>query len=120
MSPSTISRKPRKQRRLIHKAPLHTRHKFMHAHLSEALMKEYKRRSLRVAKGDTVKVMRGDNKGHEAEVQSIDLQKGRMIVEGIVVAKADGSEVPKPIHPSKVVITKLNLKDKMRADRLKE
>lgn len=120
MSPSTTSIKPRKQRRLIHKAPLHTRHKFMHAHLSEALMKDYKRRSLRVAKGDTVKVIRGDNIGHESEVQNIDLRDGRLIVEGVVVAKADGSEVPKPIHPSKVIITKLNLKDKMRAERLKE
>jgi large subunit ribosomal protein L24 len=112
------SKLPRKQRRFLHRAPLHHRHHFLHAPLSPELRKDYGRRSFRVAKGDRVRILRGDEKGHEGEVQSVDLRDGKIVIEGIVVTKADGSEVPKPVHPSNVMIVKLNLKDKLRSERL--
>ena len=112
------SKQPRKQRKARYNAPLHIRHKFMNALLSEELRDKYEKRSFPVRKGDTVKVMRGDDKGKEGKVRSVDLKRERITVEGVVVARSDLSEVPRPIHPSNVMITKLELKDKQRESAL--
>lgn len=113
------SKQPRKQRKFLHTAPLHIRHKFVRAHLSPALRKEYGHRSVRVSQGDLVRVMRGDFAGREGVVQEVDLREGIVIVEGIVVAKADGTEKARPMKSSQLMVTKLELKDKVRAQRLK-
>lgn len=114
------SRKARKQRKALYNAPHHVRSAMISSHLDEPLRKEYMLRSVRVVKGDTVKVMRGDEDvlGHEGKVQEVNTKTGRIIVEGVTVAKADGTEVARPIHPSKVMITRLNLTDARRKTRL--
>jgi len=109
------SKQPRKQRKARFKAPLHLRHKFMSAPLSRELREKYNRRSFPVRKGDTVRILRGDDRGAEGKVRSVDLKRERITVEGVVIARADLSEVPRPIHPSNVMITKLDLKDERRA-----
>ncbi|MDM7934556.1 MAG: 50S ribosomal protein L24 [Methanothrix sp.] len=109
-----ISRQPRKQRKERYTAPLHARQKYMHAPLSPALREEFKRRSASVRKGDTVKVMRGDHAGTEGLVEEVDLKRCTIKVAGVSNYRADGTEVPRPIHPSKVRITKLNLEDAER------
>lgn len=119
MEKNIKSKQPRKQRKARFNAPLHIRHKFMSAPLSEELRDKYGRRSFPVRKGDTVKIMRGDDKGKEGKVRSINLKEEKITIEGIVIAKSDISEVPRPIHPSNVVITKLELKDKMRENALR-
>jgi large subunit ribosomal protein L24 len=86
----------------------------MSAHLSEELKKQYPFRSLPVRTGDVVMVMRGDHKGHTGKVIRLDHKKYRIYIEGLVRKKADGSEVPIPVHPSKVQIIKLNLDDEWR------
>ncbi|MBS1194889.1 MAG: ribosomal protein L24p/L26e, archaeal/eukaryotic, partial [Methanomicrobia archaeon] len=43
---------PRKQRKARYTAPLHIKGKFLSATLSKELREQYKRRSLRVVKGD--------------------------------------------------------------------
>ncbi len=108
------SKQPGKQRKARYNAPLHIRHKFMAAPLSEDLQGKYGKRGFPVRKGDTVRVIRGDDKGKEGKVRSVDLKKEKITLEGVVVARSDLSEVPRPIHPSNVVITKLDLKDKLR------
>ncbi len=113
------SKQPRKQRKARYNAPLHLRHKFMSAPLSEELQGKYGKKSLPVRKGDTVRVMRGDEKGKEGKVRSVDLKKEKITMEGVFVARSDLSEVPRPLHPSNVVITKLELKDKLRDAALK-
>jgi large subunit ribosomal protein L24 len=55
------SKQPRKQRKARYNAPAHLRGKFISAPLSPALRTQYKRRTLRVVKGDTVKLLRGDS-----------------------------------------------------------
>jgi len=108
------TKQPRRQRRFLYQAPNHIRHKLMSAHLSEELKKQYPFRSLPVRTGDVVTVMRGDHKGHTGKVIRLDHEKYRIYIEGLVRKKADGSEVPIPVHPSKVQIIKLNLDDEWR------
>jgi large subunit ribosomal protein L24 len=92
--------------------------KILSAHLSDELKNKYKRRSFPIRKGDSVKIIRGDFKGFSGTVLSLDREKMRIYVEGVTREKVDGSKVPIPIHPSKVVITKLNLDDKKRVESL--
>ena len=54
------SKKARKQRKAFYNAPLHIRRKNVSSHLSKELSKEYGLRSLQVRKGDTIRIMRGD------------------------------------------------------------
>jgi len=109
-----VSSQPRKQRKSRYQAPLHLRHKLMGAMLSKELKEKHGIKTLPVRLGDTVKVLRGDHKDKEGKVSAVDLKKMTMIVDGISVTKSDGTEVPRPIQPSNVMITKLELKDKLR------
>lgn len=111
-----MSTQPRKQRKFIHKAPLHIRHKLMSVLLSEELREEFHRRSLPVKKGDTIKVMRGDFKDHEGKIEKVDLKNYRVMIEGMSVQKPDGNKVFHPVHPSNVMILELELEDEERND----
>jgi large subunit ribosomal protein L24 len=71
-------------------------------------------------KGDTVKVLRGDSAGTEGLVDEIDTARSLIVVQGVSIPKADGTEVPRPVSPSNVQITKLNVKDPKRAEKLTE
>lgn len=113
-----ISSQPRKQRKARYNAPHHMRGSLLHASLSKDLQERYKRRSIRVIKGDTVKVLRGDYTGTEGKVDNVNTKNLKIVVDGVSIKKADGSEVPRPIDPSNVVITDLNLEDKRREQKL--
>lgn len=115
-----VSSKARKQRKAFYNAPAHARRKMVASHLSEDLRKEFKVRSTQVIKGDTVKVMRGDEDvaGVEGKVTEVNTRTGRVVVEGVTVPKADGTQVARPVHASKVMITRLDLSDNRRKDRL--
>ncbi len=113
-----MSKQPRKQRRALFNASKHVKAKMLSAHLSGELRDKYKRRSFPIRKGDTVKIVRGDFKGFSGTVLAVDRDKMRIYVEGVTREKVDGSKVPIPIHPSKVIITKLNLDDKRRVEAL--
>lgn len=112
--------KPGKQRKMFFNAPLHKKRKWIAAHLEESLLLKYDRRSLPVVKGDTVRVMRGSFKGHEDKVVRVNVKKGYLEIEGITMSKADGNKIAKPIHPSNVMITKLNLTDRWRRAKLEK
>jgi large subunit ribosomal protein L24 len=117
---TTNSTKARKQRKARADAPLHKKKRMVAAHLDSALMREYNVRSLTVRKGDTVKVLRGSEefKGNEAKVAAVDLAKYKIVIENVTHAKADGTLKQKPIDPSDVVITKLDLSDPWRKEKL--
>ncbi|HVO37262.1 MAG TPA: 50S ribosomal protein L24 [Candidatus Acidoferrum sp.] len=106
--------KPTKQRKMLFQAPDHIRYKHFAAPLSAELKASHGINALPVRSGDTVKIMRGDHKGFEGKITSVDRQKYRVFVEGLTSEKVDGTAVFVPIHPSKVVITNLNLEDKWR------
>ena len=100
----------------------HQRRRMISAHLDSSLIREYNVRSLPVRKGDTVKVVRGskDLKGTENKVASIDLGMYKIIIENVTVAKADGTQTERPVDPSDVIITKLDLSDGWRKRKLEE
>lgn len=111
------SAKARKQRKRAWTSTHNRRNKLMAAHLSSKYLEDKKTRyprSLPVRKGDTVLVIRGKDKGHEGKVTEVDHRSLRVLVEGVTVAKSDGTEVGKPIHPSNVIITKLDMTDPWR------
>jgi len=110
---------PRKQRKQLYQAPLHKRYKIFSAPLSPDLKKSHGINALPIRSGDTVRIMRGDRKGIEGKVAEVDRTKYRISIEGVTREKVDGTTVPAPIHPSKVMITNLNLDDKWRREILK-
>jgi large subunit ribosomal protein L24 len=106
--------KPTKQRKMLFQAPDHIRYKFFAAPLSPQLKKSHKVKTIPVRSGDTVRVMRGDHKGFEGKITRVDRRKYRVYVEGLTREKVDGTAIFVPVHPSKVMITNLNLDDKWR------
>ncbi|HVX38470.1 MAG TPA: 50S ribosomal protein L24 [Gemmatimonadaceae bacterium] len=70
---------------------------------------------MHVAKGDTVRVVRGDDKGKEGKVLRVYRKTGRVTVEGVNIAKrhrrarsaeeqSQIMEFPAPIHASNVML----------------
>jgi ribosomal protein uL24 len=86
----------------------------MSAHLSSDLKISHNTNSVPVIKGDTVRVFRGDYKGFEGRVTRVNRKGYGVHVDGINREKADGTQIPVPIHPSKLEIIRLNLNDKWR------
>ncbi|MCD6324168.1 MAG: 50S ribosomal protein L24, partial [Desulfurococcales archaeon] len=111
---SVKSKKPRKQRLAVYRAPNHKRKNLLTAPVSPELRAKYGIKRLTVRKGDTVKIMRGEWKNHEGKVVSVDYQKIAIHVDGVTIRKADGTPVYYPIHPSNVMIISLDLSDKKR------
>jgi large subunit ribosomal protein L24 len=114
------TKNPGKQIKRMHNAPLHIKRKWISAHLDENLLLKYDKRAISVIKGDTVKVMRGNFYGHEDKVVKVNTKKNTIEIEGITMSKADGNKIAKPIHHSNVIITKLNLTDKWRREKLEK
>ena len=88
------------------------------ARLDHALRGQYKIRSVRVVKGDSVKVVRGEYKGVEGKVEKVITEEGTLHIEGISREKIKGGQVKVPIHASNVMVTVLNLSDKLRSNKL--
>ncbi len=73
------------------------------------------RAKLHVAKGDTVRVVRGDDKGKEGKVLRVYLKTGRVTVDGVNIVKRHRRartpdeqsgivDFPAPIHASNVML----------------
>ena len=108
------SKNPGKQRKYRIKSPLHIKRKLLSVHLSKELRKRYGKRNIVLRKGDKVKVLSGQFKKYENKVEIINITKSRIFVNGIEVTKKDGSKKQVAIHPSNLMITELNLDDKLR------
>jgi large subunit ribosomal protein L24 len=106
--------KPTKQRKMLFQAPDHIRYKLFAAPLSSELKATHAVRALPVRSGDSVRIVRGDRKGFEGKISRVDRKEYRIYIEGLTREKVDGTTVFVPVHPSKVMITRLNLDDKWR------
>jgi len=103
---------------MLYNAPLHKKRKWISSHLAENLLLKYDRRSLPVVKGDTVKVMRGNYRGHEDKISKVNVRDQTVEIEGVTITTAKGTKIAKPIHASTLLITKLNVTDKWRRQKL--
>jgi large subunit ribosomal protein L24 len=103
---------------MLYNAPLHKKRKWISSHLAENLLLKYDRRSLPVVKGDTVKVMRGNYRGHEDKISKVNVRDQTVEIEGVTITTAKGTKIAKPIHASTLLITKLNITDKWRRRKL--
>jgi len=97
---------PRKQRKFRYSAPLHLRRKMVAAHLSKELAAKLgtARRSASVRRGDKVKLMRGEKKGHTGKVLEVDLHRLKVYVEGVTQRNAKGVEKLMPVEPSNLLL----------------
>jgi large subunit ribosomal protein L24 len=105
--------------KLIHISK-HMRDRSIAAHVVDNLRQQYRLRSCRIVKGDTVRVMRGEYSGIEGKVESVDTMTRGLAIEGIQREKVRGGNVKVRIHSSNVMITNMNLDDKYRQERLEE
>ena len=108
------SKKPSRQRKYRAEAPLHLRQRLVNVHLSKELRSKHKKRAIAVRKGDKVIVMRGAFSKHTGKVERVDLKKTEVYVAGVERTKRDGSKTKIAINPSNLMITELNMEDKLR------
>ena len=113
------AKRPSKQRKALYNSRGQRIRKLMSASLSDDLRGTQGRRLYQVRKGDTVKILRGDFAGIEGKVTEIDTRAQRVFVEGVTREKTSGTSSNMSVHSSKIVITKLNLDDKWRAESIK-
>ena len=106
--------KPSRQRKYRAEAPLHLRQKFVNVHISKELRNKHKKRAVAVRKGDKVTVMRGSFAKRTGKVERVDLKKTEIYVNGIERSRRDGTKAPIALHPSNLMITELNMDDKLR------
>jgi len=103
--------------KLIHFSK-HRLDKMLGARLADELREQYKKKTLRVVKGDSVMVVRGEYKGRGGRVEGVDTERGMLNIEGMQREKIRGGQVKVPIHASNVKITGLSLEDKARSSKL--
>mmetsp|Transcript_52646 Transcript_52646/g.107363 ORF Transcript_52646/g.107363 Transcript_52646/m.107363 type:complete len:150 (-) Transcript_52646:119-568(-) len=115
---AAVSGARRKCRKAHFSAPSHVRRKIMTASLSKDLRAKFGVRSLPIRRDDEVQIVRGKYaKEAVAKVTSVYRRRYCIYVDRIIKEKTNGAQVPVPIHPSNVHITKLKL-DKDRKDLL--
>jgi large subunit ribosomal protein L24 len=100
--------------RMIGVRPKHMTERMLRSPLSRALREKYGRRNVRVIAGDTIKVMRGEYSGIEGKVEKVNMKRGSLAIEGIQREKVRGGNVKVEINSTNVVVTDLDLDDKLR------
>ena len=71
----------------------HKREKFLGANLAANLREQHKKRSIRVIKGDTVRILRGEYVGIEGKVEKVNTEKSTLYIEGVKREKISGGNV---------------------------
>jgi large subunit ribosomal protein L24 len=104
--------------KMLH-VPKHVRDAMICSSLTDNLREQYTRKSVRVKKGDNVRVMRGEYSGIEGKIEKVNTQRGTLAIEGVQREKVRGGNVKVQIHASNVQIIGLNLEDKLRENRLR-
>jgi large subunit ribosomal protein L24 len=92
----------------------HKRDKFLGANLAENLREQHSKRSMRVIKGDTVRILRGEYVGIEGKVEKVNTEKSTLSIEGVQREKIRGGNVKVQVHASNVQIISLNTDDDYR------
>lgn len=92
----------------------HKREKLLGANLSENLRNQHNKTSMRVIKGDTVRILRGEYVGIEGKVEKVNTERSTLSIEGVQREKIRGGKVKVQIHASNVQIISVNTDDDYR------
>lgn len=92
----------------------HKRDKFLGANLSVNLREQHNKRSMRVIKGDTVRILRGEYVGIEGKVEKVNTERSTLSIEGVQREKIRGGNVKVQVHASNVQVISLNTDDDYR------
>ncbi|OXA45463.1 60S ribosomal protein L26-A [Folsomia candida] len=101
-----VSSSGRKSRKRYFAAPSHLRRKMMSVPLSKELRLRHGIRAIPIKKGDEVKVTRGFFKGTIGKVSDVYRLRFVIYIDSVRRTKANGTDVPVPLHPSNVVLVK--------------
>jgi len=105
---------PRRQRKLRYTADTFERRVRMTVPLSRELRSRFRRRSIPVRKGDTVRVLSGSFAGREERVAKVDRRGYTVTLDNVTLKTADEKMKPLSLNVGHLVITRLNLSDPWR------
>jgi large subunit ribosomal protein L24 len=111
MTKKPSSKSPRKQRRLLRNSPIHSKKRRLRCRLDDFLREEYGLSRIVPKRGDLARIMRGEYRDTEGKVIRVDYSKMRIYLDSASTTKADGKETQVPIHPSYLLLVKLELDD---------
>ncbi len=114
------TKKPTKQRKRKANAPLHQRQKEMAVQLKPELREKFEKRRIQAREGDTVKITRGDHKGKTGKIKKIDLRDYTIQIKDIERETQDQERINIKFQPSNLMITKLDLEDNKREQKIKK
>ena len=86
--------------------------------LSKELRGKHGKRGVHPRVGDSVRIVRGEFKDIEGKITKVDPKRGIVNVDGVTREKLKGGTAPVPINSSNLVVTALNLEDKLRKKKL--
>jgi large subunit ribosomal protein L24 len=107
-------RSPRRQRRALYNADTFERRLRMTVPLSRELRRRFRRRSIPLRKGDTVRVLSGSFVGREERVAKVNRRDYAVTLDNVTLKTAEEKLKPLEIRPAHLVVTRLNLSDPWR------
>ena len=111
--------KPTKMRnKQIYYATMKTASAQLSGMLSKNLRKKYRKRSVRIVEGDSVKVVRGEFNGVDGKVTKVSTSNNGLTIEGVKKEKLKGEKYDVYVHTSNIEVTALNTDDKWRINKL--
>ena len=113
---------PRRQRKALYTADSFERRRRMAVPLSRELRSRFRRRSVPLRKGDTVRVLGGSFEGREERVARVSRRDYSVTLDNVTLKTGEEKLKPLPMRPGHLVITRLNLSDpwRRRALRVRE
>tara|TARA_B110000014_G_scaffold257489_1_gene242146 strand:- start:721 stop:1146 length:426 start_codon:yes stop_codon:yes gene_type:complete len=110
---------PRKMRnQQIYYATMQTASKQLSCSLSKELRKKYGKRSVRIAEGDTAKIVRGEFTGVDGKVTKISVFNKGVNIEGVKKEKLKGDKFDVYVNTTNIILTALSTSDKWRINKL--
>ena len=107
------TKSPGKQRKRLYNPPTHKTSRLFNVKLISDLVEQHGVTRLPLRKEDHVMVTKGEFADIEGKVTKIDRTKIQVFIDGAKIEKKGGGEFDLPVHPSKLIITKLK-EDKYR------
>ncbi len=109
--------KPNKQRKRMYNASYQNKRKNLVSPVDKKIEAILGKKRIVVRKGDTVKIMVGNNKGKSGKVERVNYTKERIFIKDIKVKNARGQEKLIPFVASNLIITDAIVTDNQRTSK---